>query len=89
MEACLNPFFAKTQILVQFYGKALGPSRRNGEVEVAGELEIEVLSLLPCLGRCGKSCTSSDVPARNALGELVPALNVLGELAARCRMGAA
>jgi hypothetical protein len=50
MEACLNPFFAKTQILVQFYGKALGPSRRNGEVEVAGELEIEVLSLLPCLG---------------------------------------
>jgi hypothetical protein len=28
-------------ILVQFYGKALGPGRRNGEVEMAGELEIE------------------------------------------------
>ena len=32
----------KLQILVQFYGKALGPGRRNGEVDMAGELEIEV-----------------------------------------------
>jgi hypothetical protein len=42
--------FGKSQILVQFYGKALGPGRRNGEVEMAGELEIEVRCLLRCLG---------------------------------------
>ena len=42
--------FGKSQILIQFYGKHLGPGRRNGEVEMAGELEIEVLSLLRCLG---------------------------------------
>jgi hypothetical protein len=50
-EACVSEFlFGKTQILVQFYGKALTDTRRNGEVQVAGELEIEVRSLLCCLG---------------------------------------